>query len=922
MTLVQIASNVVTAKLLNADRDTKLAISELLSYEVEGAEFSDAFKSSRWDGRSTFFAMRTGTFPAGFVPIVHRKLRNMGHRVQLARRKAPAPMGPDKPTVDSFGDDPRYDYQWATVQRLVKQRAMIAHLATGCHAKGTKVLMFDGTMKAVEDVKVGDQLMGPDSKPRQVLALHSGRDKMFRINPARGDSFVVNGGHILSLEQTKVGEGRKESIFNGRWVNISVDDYNLQSKTFRHIHKLHRSRGIDFDDETELPLDAYALGALLGDGYLRATSPTLTTNDMELVDWAHDFATSIDMFITDHKRESAHQLTFVNYRRGEAGGTGLAGRGIKNRLGETLVSLGLGGLKSGDKFVPHIYKTASRQDRAALLAGLMDTDGHLHNGGYDFISKSFDLARDVAFIARSLGLRAVATAKTYNSGRYAGNTYHRVSISGDCSLLPCKLTRKAGPLRLQDKDPCLTGFHVEPLGPGYYYGFEVDEDNLYLLEDFTITHNSGKSRVAKMAVAHIRRPTLFLTTRSILMYQMKEGFEEAGFRTGVLGDSEWSPKKGVNVGMVQTLAARLEEKTVETEIERYVANQAAREAEEIDKRKQALKKARKPISVIRSEIAALKKEQIARRVPDKEMAKTIEARVIKHTALREKTIRLLEYFQFIILEEAHEASSNSFYQVMKYARNAHYRLALTATPFMKADAEANMRLMACVGSVGIRISEKMLIDRGILATPYFKYAHAGNPPKLFRSTGWQRAYKLGIVENDHRNEAICQEAARAVAHGLTVMVLVQRSSHGERLKKQMSDFGLRVNFIYGKHDQERRKRALNKLGDGSLDVLIGSTILDVGVDVPAVGMIIMAGGGKAEVGTRQRIGRGLRAKKNGANVCYIVDFDDLANRHLSQHAQTRRAIVEATEGFVENILPSGEDFDFEGHGFEPVALAS
>src|SRR5277367_5837034 len=39
-----------------------------------------------------------------------------------------------------------------------------------CLAPGTPVLMFDGTIKNVEDDRVGDLLMGPDSKPRRVLS--------------------------------------------------------------------------------------------------------------------------------------------------------------------------------------------------------------------------------------------------------------------------------------------------------------------------------------------------------------------------------------------------------------------------------------------------------------------------------------------------------------------------------------------------------------------------------------------------------------------------------------------------------------------------------------------------------------------------------------------------------------------------------
>ena len=62
---------------------------------------------------------------------------------------------------------------------------------------------------------------------------------------------------------------------------------------------------------------------------------------------------------------------------------------------------------------------------------------------------------------------------------------------------------------------------------------------------------------------------------------------------------------------------------------------------------------------------------------------------------------------------------------------------------------------------------------------------------------------------------------------------------------------------------------------------------------------------------RQRIGRGLRAKKNGANVAFIVDFEDTGNKHLRKHYRQRRSIIESTDGFRENILGTGDDFDFD-----------
>lgn len=389
-----------------------------------------------------------------------------------------------------------------------------------------------------------------------------------------------------------------------------------------------------------------------------------------------------------------------------------------------------------------------------------------------------------------------------------------------------------------------------------------------------IATGGGKSRVAQVVTSRIMRPTLFLTTRGVLMYQMKEHYEEmlAGLakhhpgmsdmkkhKVGVLGDSVWDPRKFINVGMVQTLTSRLKEPN--------------------------------PFDP-----------------PDKqaEQAKT-----------RASTIRLLEYFELVILEEAHEASGNGYYDILSYCKNAHYRLALTATPFMKDSGEANMRLMAVAGPIGIRVTEKQLIDCGILAKPYFKYIDLSEkPPTLLRRTRWPNCYKIGITDNHFRNAAIIKEAVRAATYGMPVMILVQRKEHGKVLERTLNANGVKTSYIFGDSDQNARRNALNQLATGEIKVLIGSTILDVGVDVPAIGMVILAGGGKAEVQLRQRCGRGLRAKKSGPNIALIVDFTDRGNEYLSTHAVQRRAIIEQTPGFAENILPPNADFDFKALGID------
>ena len=65
--------------------------------------------------------------------------------------------------------------------------------------KGEHVLMYDGSIKRVEDISVGELVLGDDSTPRTVLETHNGTDKMYKITNRRGESYTVNSHHILSL---------------------------------------------------------------------------------------------------------------------------------------------------------------------------------------------------------------------------------------------------------------------------------------------------------------------------------------------------------------------------------------------------------------------------------------------------------------------------------------------------------------------------------------------------------------------------------------------------------------------------------------------------------------------------------------------------------------------------------------------------
>lgn len=352
---------------------------------------------------------------------------------------------------------------------------------TGCHAKGTPIMLHDGRIIPVEKVEQGDILMGPGGSGRLVECLIRGNEVMYEISPTKGDKFTVNENHILSLKRTNDGTSLAGSI-----VNISVKDYLKKSDTFKHIHKIYRTSVKEFSGPNkEMADDPYFIGLMLGDGSMTKNGISFTTADKVLAEEVKKQADRYGMSIreNDKKNNRAKMYSFTNFGN------------YNNLLRDNLEHWGIFGKKSRNKFVPHEYKTSSFQNRLEILAGLIDTDGSLNNGCYDYISKSKNLSDDVAFIARSVGLAAYVKKCEKSCQRGFTGTYWRVTISGDISIIPCRLERKKANKRKQIKDVLVTGFKLEKVEKDDYYGFQVSGDNLYLMGDFTVTHNCGKSMV-------------------------------------------------------------------------------------------------------------------------------------------------------------------------------------------------------------------------------------------------------------------------------------------------------------------------------------------------------------------------------------------------------------------------------------------
>lgn len=671
------------------------------------------------------------------------------------------------------------------------RRKTLLVLPTGCHAKGEKVLLADGRSKKVEDVQVGDQLIGADGKKRNVLVLHRGESLMYRIVPIKGEPFTVTKDHTLTLIRTRECRNPQHPSQRhaGELVDVTVAEWLRWSESKKHLHKLIRAGEIQAfpaHRNARMEIDPYFLGVILGDGCI-VHGVSVTTPDKEIKSVIERQA---DVWNLRIRTEPAGKATtyFLVSDRGRR----------SNRLIKALRRLRLYGGRAGDKLVPDAYKYTDLANRLEILAGLLDTDGHCTYKGYDYISKSRRLADDVAFLCRSAGLRA-SVKPCIKGYRDFKDEYYRVSISGDCSIIPCRVKRKIADKRQQKKSVLRTGFHAEPAGCGEYYGFTVDGDNRYLLSDFTITHNCGKTIV----FSALTQEQVKKDHRVLIMAHRGELLSQAADKLKMLTGLDAAFEQGENRSLGSFF------------------------------------------SVTVGSVQSLCQEKRLSMFPQ-------------------------DYFQDIIVDEAHHCLSDSYQRVLAHFPDANV-LGVTATP----DRGDKQTLGTFFDSQAYEYSMSRAIREGYLSPVKARMIPLQlDISKAGISGGDYSAADIGCALEPYLHQ-IANEMAR-YCRGRKTVVFLPLIATSQKFCRMLNDVGLRAAEVNGMSDD--RSKILAEFENGMYDVLCNSMLLTEGWDCPAVDCIVILRPTKVRSLYQQMVGRGMRLFPGKENLL-LLDFLWLTERH-------------------------------------------
>lgn len=376
-----------------------------------------------------------------------------------------------------------------------------------CLKLGTRVIMYDGTLRSVEDIREGELVMGPDNRPRKVTGTTRGRSMMYRVKQTSGIEYVVNDAHILSLKKSNsaindigeisaAGNARRPKGRYGSWpiiTNINVVEAMGKSARWKSNFRGYRAGKLDFSDKA-VTIDPWFLGLWLGDGNSGTTQ--ICSMDEEIIEECRKYATSLglNLRIGLQKNNRSKMLSLSKIPPGTRA----------NKLRDRFKQYNL----ISNKHIPNDYLTGNEKTRLEVLAGLIDSDGYLHDHNYyEIIQTNEKLAREIKYLADTLGFRTKfrkKITKCSNNG-VIGEAW-KLSICGDIWRVPCRLSRKRAKKENinPNKDYLLSYISIEEDGEGDYAGFSLDGDHLFLLEDGTVTHNTLSLAQAALILGSLR----------------------------------------------------------------------------------------------------------------------------------------------------------------------------------------------------------------------------------------------------------------------------------------------------------------------------------------------------------------------------------------------------------------------------------
>ncbi|MDF3143575.1 MULTISPECIES: helicase-related protein [unclassified Streptomyces] len=667
------------------------------------------------------------------------------------------------------------------------------------------------------DMSVGDEVVVPNGEIALIDGVFpQGERDVWRLVLCDGSSVECDDEHLW-IVGTRCGghRGQAPKIMTTR--EIRLDTFNADGSPKWYIPA---AAPVDLGGDSGLPLDPYLFGLLLGNGSFRHHL-RLSTSDDEMRD-AVAAAVAPECRLVPVKG-SRRDYTIQLSQRAD---------GTRNPVIRTLRDLNLWGETSHGTFVPDAFKNTSVKNRLALLQGLLDTDGTIHEDGMSLSLRTASrrLADDVAWLVRSLGGRARVLPNRA--------AFH-VSVALPDEYAPFRLTRKTERVRPRPKyDSFRRGIRaVEYVGRKPAQCISVGHPSrAYITDNFTVTHNTMVALRAMLAVVDAGGQAAMLAPTEVLAQQHHRSIVEMMGELaegGMLGGADQATKVVLLTGSMGAAA-----------------------------RRQAL------LDLV-----------------------TADAGIVIGThALIEDKVQFHD-LGLVVVDEQHRFGVEQRDALRGKGKQPPHLLVMTATPIPRTVA------MTVFGDLETSVLDQLPAGRSPIAS---HVVPAADKPH-FLARAWQRVREE--VENGHQAYVVCprigdeeddpkksgkKKSPEDEAEKRPPLAVLEVADHLAKGPLQ----GLRVEVLHGRMHPDDKDAVMRRFAAGDTDVLVATTVIEVGVNVPnATAMVIMDADrfGVSQLHQlRGRVGRG-----SAPGLCLLVTEMPEA----SAARQRLNAVASTLDGF-------------------------
>jgi hypothetical protein len=363
----------------------------------------------------------------------------------------------------------------------------------------------------IKDLARDCRVIGSDGRPTAVTGVYpQGTRPAYRLHVSDGTSILCDPDHLWTV-RPKIRADKKNPEVWRTWTTQQMLDRGLKRASGGAKYYLPIVEPVQFEGVLEpgrpvecepptgegrnlkprvaaprLPIAPYLLGVLIGDGGLRSGSIRLSTAEAE------DLLPLLAPYLPDGVKAkavagSAHDWALTSGRGGP-----------RNALIAAMRELGLMGNSSLTKFVPEVYLLSGVDDRRAVLAGLLDTNGSIDEKGIvEFSTSSPQLSEDFRFLVQSLGGTVTTTRReTTHAPSYRSLVRLPVGLPAPFRL-PRKRQRwnELAPYR-RSAEPVRAIRAIEPEGEMEMVCISVAAaDGLFVTDEFIVTHNTTSRAV-------------------------------------------------------------------------------------------------------------------------------------------------------------------------------------------------------------------------------------------------------------------------------------------------------------------------------------------------------------------------------------------------------------------------------------------